>query len=479
MSPPHTAARPVLAALSLALLAAVLVTAPPARAQTTPVPAPTVTGPVPAAVAPGHPSHDYPFFATVHDLASQGYVEEEFFFSGTANTYAIAGTQTGTVTSSGHPYTTRMIVRRPIDPRDFNGTVVLEWLNVSNLYDQDGDWMQSHEHLVRDGYAYVGVSAQRAGVHSPGTGLKAWSPERYGDLDLTAAGTVTNDGLAYDVFSQAAQALRAPAGAAPLGPLDPEVIIASGHSQSAFRLTDYYNAVQPLAGVIDAFLLRGGGGILRDDLDAPVIKLNTESDVLILTPPSSREPDSDVLRTWEVAGTSHGDWKLVLEHGPPRVRDIGSYPDDYPGQPPSGCAQPPFSRVENFMVQNAAYDALDAWVRRGVAPARADLLEAISTGRPVTLARDEHGIARGGIRLPSVEVPVATNTGTNSGPGFCFLHGSFVPFDEDTLDELYPRRGSYVSQVVRAITAVRRAGFITRHDATALRREAGASPIGR
>ncbi|WP_366246661.1 alpha/beta hydrolase domain-containing protein, partial [Cellulosimicrobium cellulans] len=42
-----------------------------------------------------------------------------------------------------------------------------------------GDWFQTHEHLVREGYAWVGVSAQRAGVHSA-TGLRAWSPERYG-----------------------------------------------------------------------------------------------------------------------------------------------------------------------------------------------------------------------------------------------------------------------------------------------------------
>ena len=51
---------------------------------------PTITGPIPANVKPGDPSHDYPQLATSLDLgrpldlASLGYVEEEYFFSGTA-----------------------------------------------------------------------------------------------------------------------------------------------------------------------------------------------------------------------------------------------------------------------------------------------------------------------------------------------------------------------------------------------------------
>ena len=139
-------------------------------------PTPTVVGPIPATAALGDPSHGYPFFASHHDLAAQGYVEEEFFFSGTANTYAISGLNTATVATSGNPYTTRLVVRRPVKPGKFNGTVIVEWYNVSNSYDQEVDWIQTYAHLMRSGYAWVGVSAQRAGVHSAVTGLKAWSP---------------------------------------------------------------------------------------------------------------------------------------------------------------------------------------------------------------------------------------------------------------------------------------------------------------
>src|SRR6516225_11930782 len=76
------------------------------------VPIPVVTGPIPANAPPGDPSHDYPQLATALDLASLGYVEEEYFFSGTANVYNTPPLTTATIVSSGHPYESRLIVRR-------------------------------------------------------------------------------------------------------------------------------------------------------------------------------------------------------------------------------------------------------------------------------------------------------------------------------------------------------------------------------
>lgn len=48
------------------------------------VPVPTVTGPI-ASTTPGDSGHDYPFYASLVDLKSRGYIEEECFFGGTAN----------------------------------------------------------------------------------------------------------------------------------------------------------------------------------------------------------------------------------------------------------------------------------------------------------------------------------------------------------------------------------------------------------
>ncbi len=445
--------------LAAALPGAALVATTGATAQEAlAVADPEVTGPVPVTSALGDPAHGYPFLATDYDLAGHGYVEEEFFLSGEATRYAANGATDATVLSTGHDYTTRIVVRRPVDAAGFNGTVLAEWYNVSNQWDQEVDWFQTHEHLVREGYAWVGVSAQRAGVHSA-TGLRAWSPDRYGSLDLTDGGTVTDDTLSWDVFSQAVQAVRSPTGVAPLGPLDAERVIATGHSQSAFRLWSYVNSVDPLAGVVDAVVLHGGGPPIRLDLDTPVFKLNSETDVAInLIGAAQRQPDSDTLRTWEVAGASHGDWKLITDYGRLRIRDIGTAPGGYPGTPQT-CDLPSGSRIPQHMVQSTVYDHVAGWVADGTPPPSAPPIT-LTDDIPPTVARDDLGLGLGGIRLAQQEAPVRINSGLNSGPGFCFLDGSSVPVDDATLAQWYPDEETYVDEVVVATAAAVAAGHL-------------------
>jgi len=147
--------------------------------------------------------------------------------------------------------------------------------------------------LRREGYAYVGISAQRVGVQEPPSGLTAWSPTRYGTLDVTAGNTVPSDTLSYDIFSQAAQAIRHPVGVNPLGGLPVRLIIAAGVSQSQGRLVAYHNSIHPLAGVYDGFYLVLGLGLrLRTDLAVKVFKVNTGNDVLLLGEAAARQPDA-------------------------------------------------------------------------------------------------------------------------------------------------------------------------------------------
>ncbi|NMF29054.1 hypothetical protein SAMN05518682_1890 [Cellulosimicrobium aquatile] len=450
-------APPVRRPLVLAL-AGVLVLAGTALPASAAVPDPVVTGPVPATTAPGDPAHGYPFLATDYDLAARGYVEEEFFVEGEATRYQADGVTDATVLSTGHAFRTRVVVRRPVDPATFNGTVIAEWYNVSNQWDQEVDWFQTHEHLVREGYAWVGVSAQRAGVHSP-TGLRAWSPERYGTLDLTDGGTVTDDTLSWDVFSQAVAAVRDPAGTAPLGPLEAERVVATGHSQSAGRLWSYVNSVDPLAGVVDAVVLHGGGGLLRDDLETPVFKINSETDVAIdLLGAAQRQPDTDLRRTWEVAGASHGDWKLITDYGRLRIRDVGSAPGGYPGTPQT-CEEPSGSRVPQHLVQASVYDHVAAWVADGTAPPSAAPIT-LTDQAPRQVVRDERGLGLGGVRLAQQDVPTRINSGANAGPGFCFLDGGSRPVDDATLAAWYPDVEDYRDAVVASTRAAVEAGFV-------------------
>ena len=108
-----------------ALITVLLALSPALAEAALPVPLPTVEGPVPA-VTPGDPSRNYPFIATAIDLASRGYVEEEYFISGTACRYNGIGLATATIRDCGFPYRTRIVVRRPINPKAFNGTVLAD-----------------------------------------------------------------------------------------------------------------------------------------------------------------------------------------------------------------------------------------------------------------------------------------------------------------------------------------------------------------
>lgn len=459
-------ARRLLASLSAALC---LVAAPSFALE---VPNPTVI-PMPVTVPLGDPSRDYPQMATQLDLARYGFVEEEFFFEGTARRFQIPTQGTGSVISSGHPYRTRMIVRRPTSQARFNGTVIVEWLNVTSGYNLDALWLSSYDHFLREGYAWVGVSAQRVGVQGDNGGLTTWSPTRYGTLDVTDGGTILDDSLSYDIFAQAAQAINRPGPVKPLGNLKPELVIATGASQSERYLARYYNAVHPLMYQFDGFLMYlGVGGKFRTDLTTKIIKVNTENDVILLGEYAARQPDSNTLRTYEVAGTSH------VGFSDPNLRGELLVRDGLPISDTTNCARPSLSRVPTAHVLNASFEHLVDWVRGRATPPKAKPLTVLSTS-PVTLARDEYGNALGGIRLAQHEVATATNTGVNAGPGFCFLLGSHEPFSEETLRNLYWTHSQYVSQVSKVARANVRAGFVLPRDANETIRQAAQSDVAR
>ena len=430
------------------------------------VPNPIVIGPIPARATPGDPSHDYPFFSTNVNLSTYGFVEAEFFLEGTANRYNTPALATGTVIDGGHPYRTRMVVRRPTSEFTFNGTVILEWMNSAANYDLDGAWLASHDHFLRRGYAWVGISAQQAGIHAPATGLKVWSPARYASLDVTQGGAILDDALSYDIFSQAARAVRSPAGVDPMGGLRVQRILAFGVSTAAARLVTYHNSVHPLAGVIDAFVIAEGGAQLRTDLPVKVFRFLTESEVSGTSTkqvPVS-EPDSDHFRRWEVAGSSHLDFHVTGAFAPLLVRDFGTAPT-----PP--CDLPSHSRIPAYVVVNALYDQLVDWVTGYGVPPSAPAIQLQATG---AVARDRLGNALGGIRLPAHAVPTAVNSGVNAGPLFCRLYGTYQPFDSVTLHSLYPDYITYLSRVIESTLDNLKAGLIVSEDAGEILSDAAA-----
>ena len=426
-----------------------------------PFPAPRVTGPV----ATGSTEHDHPFFSDAGWLARYGYVEEEFFLEGTANRY---DRESGEIVERGVPYKTRLVVRRPAASADFNGVVALEWENVTAGYDLDFMWSSQRRYFVAEGYAWAGISAQRVGVAA----LREWSPERYASLDVTAGGRITNDDLSYDIFGQAARAFRARDGADPMGGLEVEIVLGEGASQSAGRLVPFFNLAQPhYEPVIDALFLAIGGGETRTDSPIPVFRMLTETDVLFSIARGRKpQPDTDLHRLWEVAGTSHSGWIGFLERQAVWERDHGR------PLPIPECDDPTYARVPAEKVYASVHHHLVRWVRDGTPPPIAPSLTRQGDG----LARDEHGNAEGGIQLAEHAVATALNSGVNQGEHrFCRLYGTYKPFDAETLARLYPTHREYVEKVTAATWANVERGYVLPRDAAATEERATHSEIGR
>lgn len=252
--------------LSIAMAGLVLAGSAPlasanAGAATSAVPAPTVTGPIEGGI------RGQPWGGSIDDLASVDCIEEEYFFSGTAEGRDLAGEPTGRTA----PYTTRMILRRPRTAAAFNGTVLAEWFNVTAEMDFGVLWGMTHTELLRRGYAYIGVSVQKVGVDASPLGLKFWDPLRYARLNHPG------DDYAFDTWSQAARSLAERDGPAPLGPLKPKRIIASGESQSAAYMLPYIDRVDPEHRAFDGFLVHTYPGKVSAPR-VPVLPFLTETE---------------------------------------------------------------------------------------------------------------------------------------------------------------------------------------------------------
>ena len=435
----------------VAMVAALL--ASPASAV---IPTPTVTGPIPSETPGASPSRNYTWWATDLVLEKYGYVEQEFFFDGLANRYDAPNpgafarcTAMANIVESNIPFRSRMRVIRPTDPAKFNGTVVVEWTNVTNGYDVSVWWQRPKASYLREGYAYVEVSAQNAGINGTPFGLRNWSPTRYGSLNVNANGTVSGDALSYDIFSQAAQAVRnVPV---VMGGLPVEVVIGVGESQSASRLGTYINAIHSRDPVYDGLIASMGGERICNNAESTkVIKLLSEQEAN--NQERGTEEDTSKLRVWPVAGMSHADQQSLVSRAALFQRDQGLAAVDT-------CATPARSRVLGGNMYGGAVAAMDKWLRDDTPPAIAPRF--VYNDPPAGgIKRDAFGNAIGGIRTAEIEVPVAKEAGDTCGNS-----GTHVPFSAETINALYPTHGDYVTKVRAAALDSVVKGFVMLGDA--------------
>jgi len=435
------------------------------------VPTPTVSLPPDAGTI---------FNESPEDLAPYGLSEEEFFFEGNTSIGA---------------YKSRMIVRRPVDPKRFNGTVIVEWMNASSGNDLDVEFLPLLPLMAEEGYAYVAVTSQQVTVNF----LTRWDPPRYSTLNMAEAQPAQP--AAFEVFSQAGMALLNNGnGVDPLGGLQAEHLIAIGQSQSSGRLTTYVNTIHDLVlePVFDAFIPHAGGGA-PTRFPVPVLKLNSENEAPGYF--GSRGVSDPLYRYVEVPGSAHSPLDST-QYTIDILRLVrGSFPScPFPHQGPGGP-------VGIDPVMRAGVAHLDSWIRTGQAPPVAPLID--MTPSPTNpnvgiIQRDQYGNALGGIRMPQQEVPTGRNT-----PSF----GCLVPFPpfgtivlatfpqwdafdggadpavdpSDTVNAnepaspqaVYGDHGGYVSEFVKATKDIEDAGFILKFDAQKLLSDAAASDIAK
>ena len=440
-----------------------------------------------------------PMNSVADAVRSAGGIEEEWFFEGNATSYQLVGGG-GDYPTNGFwdaepageaPFRTRMIVVRPENPAKFNGTVVVNWNNVSA--GESFELPTVAARLIGDGFVLVGVSAQRVGVEgidetSGAAGfrlpaLKTNDPERYGSLEHPS------DDFSYDIFTQVAGMVGPDRSTDPdpLAGLPVRHVIATGGSQSGARLMTYLNAVQPLTSAYDAFLvsvipnvpcalnaatapagLESMGGfnpfdllewnthVYRDDLSAPVILLNSESEAISCHP--NTQPDSDRVRVWEIAGTGHAG---MIPAGDPGIAAIAGFPK---------------SDVSFAAAKRGALGDLHRWINGGDAPPEQPRIERRPDGHG--FARDEHGNALGGIRWPELEAPLGTHRGEpEPGGGVAFGLGSSTPFSADKVQSLYPDHDAWFDRYEAAVEHLVETQVIVEEDAVEMIDQARATVL--
>lgn len=475
-------------------------------------PLPDITGPIAAT------ADSYPFGAADHtlipeDLKKHGYVEEEYFASGKANVYDWPAPGPAVVRTADAPYTTRVLIRRPANGKKFSGNVIVEMLNPSNLFDLNIGWGLSGRHFMDNGDVWVGITSKPVSVAA----LKQFNPQRYAALSwanplplddprncpASAITTIiagdssrnTENGLVWDIYSQVGAWLKSDAASNPLrkdAGFRVEKLYGFGYSQTGGYMYTYINAIHPLdiqrngAPIYDAYVVAVAGGNFAgisainqcatnppltdprrhfSNVGVPIMQIMSQSDYLFGI--ASRRPDSDApadrYRHYEMTGAGHATpQELYSAAKPADILAAGR------NIPPMSCNEGPRSRFPSSIHFNALFRNLDLWVRKDIAPPRAERIEVVG-GQPV---KDAFGNLAGGLRSPYVDVPTSTWNGSSTGASFCFIAGHEIPFDSARLSQLYPTHGDYVTKVGESARRLEAERFLTPYDSREIIREA-------
>ena len=343
----------------------------------------------------------------VSDL-EQDYTEEEFFVSGRSTVYTYNEVPVPgelVVLDPNVPYTTRIIIRRPTDPDEFNGSVVIEWWNSTAGFDSDPVWQASAEYFAREGIVYVGVTNSTTAIENLRDGgcspFPGFLPETCGTR--YAALEMSENGQAFEMVSQIAHMLKGSGSENPLSPDYPVLrIFHSGQSQQGGSIVTYATAFHFPSN--DGYFIQAAGSArpinfgtscqepnapaypdctprlqgddrrVATDLPVPVYRAQTQGDMGGVLAGDSRQTDTDKFRYYEMAGTAHN----------PIHKNVEVIPaDSFLGPDPlfleSFCQFPSNTLADGPVfgsyLYNAMWDAMEKQVAFTMPPPSGDLLE--------------------------------------------------------------------------------------------------------
>ncbi|MDR2747522.1 MAG: hypothetical protein LBB77_08765 [Treponema sp.] len=437
-----------------------------------------------------------------------GWAEDEYFMSGEANVYTEKDDGKPEPIFSGAPYTTRLLIRRPVDPNQFSGNVIVEILNSTANFDIDRMWVNSWPFFMRNNDIYIGITSKGHVVDS----LLKFNKDRYKPINWAnplpdrapppnSAGSGPfrflpqfESGLFWDMLIDLAELLRSGSPENPIRNYQNRYLYLTGWSQSgsyiARIIKSFYNHDKPF---FDGYLSAGSGagatpinayepgenifgkgklpvGSMMGAKE-PVIAINTESENRMVNWYGDFDEPLFKFRTYQIAAASHDTkYNLLDYYGEAGLRELESIgiknayygvdgdPLDYPCE----------------VVFNAAFYHLYKWVREGIPAPHGPKIEtkmifSKSTdpfGSYLENCKDVFGNCKGGIRTPAVDYPTGkyTSFSVTADGSVMPMFGKVNPFPRELLKLLYGNLENYRCLVTEAADEVISRGFILWED---------------
>jgi hypothetical protein len=367
-----------------------------------------------------------------HNLAKYKYEAKEYFISGTAQ---------------GQPYKTRIVVLKPAGNGKFSGLVLLEAMHPSgsaHMFEFTSIYSMSNGHAA--------VEIQPAG------GLQvvmASNAERY--KDFQAANNQTNE-----IIAQVGALIKSKDKSSPFAGQTVRKIVLGGTSATAATLNAYLPAhliyrTPDMQRIYDGFMPTSTAAS-NAKIDVPIIHVPTMHEVQgnQISTRADSDAAGDQYRMYAFPGMGHVDSRDNVRLLPnPCTNELDTFP-----------AQAYMSVALHYLYQ---------WVDKGIAPPKAGRVVKDGT----TVALDERGNWKGGIRTPYVDVPfakyAAPNTGAATLPAnpseyvringqrgaqqMCGLSAYQVSFTKDELRKLYGNKKTFKNNFEKRLSELEKAGW--------------------